>query len=157
MDQDRMLRKQLVKLLQGKGAHVTFDAAIKDFPEATRGKTTESLPYTAWQLLEHMRIAQWDILEFSKSADHVSPEWPTEYWPKELAPPDGSDWQKSIEAFQKDLKEMQDLISDPEADLYKKFPHGTGQTLFREALVLADHNAYHTGQIVLLRKLLGIW
>src|SRR5262249_53343917 len=151
------VREQVLKLLQGGQAHVTLDDVIKDFPGQLRGRKPAGAPYTAWQLLEHMRIAQWDILEFSRNPKHVSPQWPEGYWPSSAAPPQKSAWSKSVRAFRADLKAMQDLVADRTSDLFARFPHGEGQTLLREALLVADHNAYHVGQLVLLRRLLGAW
>lgn len=150
-------REHLLELLKGKGAHVGFDEAIADFPPGLHGKTVPAVPYTAWQLLEHMRIAQWDILEFSRNPRHVSPEWPRAYWPEIEAPPDAGAWEDSIRQFRRDLAAMCEMVSAPAADLFARIPHGDGQTLLREALVLADHNSYHLGQLVLLRRLLGAW
>ncbi len=154
---DQALREHLVYLLKGGGAHVHFTDAIEGFPEAKRGAFIEGLPHTGWQLLEHVRIAQWDILEFSRDPKHVSPGFPEGYWPKTPVPPDESAWEKSVQAFQHDLQEMIKLVKNPKTDLYAKIPHGDGQTILREALVLADHNAYHLGQLVDLRRVLGAW
>ena len=151
------LREHLLNLLAGKGAHVEFDKAVADFPEELRGKLVASSPHTAWQLLEHIRIAQWDIVEFSRNPKHVSPKWPEGYWPKTAMPPDAHAWDNSIRQCRHDLGVMRKLISDPAVDLLAKIPGGDGQTLLREALILADHNSYHLGQFVLLRKLLGAW
>ena len=151
------VREQVLALLNGGNAHVTFDHVIKDFPARLRGVKPEGAPHTAWQLLEHMRIAQWDILEFIRSAKHASPEWPGGYWPRTEKPPNEAAWKKSIASIKGDLKAIEKLVADPETDLYKKIPHGTGQNIFREALLVADHNAYHLGQLVLLRRLLGAW
>lgn len=151
------MRDHLLNLLDGKGAHVSFESAIADLPATIRGKKAEALPYTIWELLEHMRIAQWDILEFSRSSEHISPEWPDGYWPKQGAPDDESAWQKSIGAFRSDLGAMKKLVKDPSTDLFLPIAHGEGQTILREALLVADHNTYHLGQIVLLRKLLKAW
>ena len=151
------VREQVLALLNGGNAHVTFDHVIKDFPAKLRGVKPEGAPHTAWQLLKHMRIAQRDILEFSRSAKHVSPEWQAGYWPRTEKPPDEEAWEKSIASFKRDLKAMEKLVSDPNTDLYQKIPHGTGQNILREALLVADHNAYHLGQLVLLRRLLGAW
>jgi hypothetical protein len=148
------LREHVVNLLNGKGAHLDFDEAIADFPPDLRGKHIAPTQHTAWQLLEHMRIAQWDILEFSRDPKHVSPKWPEGYWPKDGQPPDAHAWDQSITIFKRDLASMRGLIEDPRQDLFAKIPHGDGQTLLREALVLSDHNAYHLGQLVFLRKLL---
>jgi hypothetical protein len=148
------LREHLLNLLDGKGAHLSFDDAVADFPVNLQGKRVASAPHTAWQLLEHMRIAQWDILEFSRDPKHVSPEWPAGYWPETDKPPDRDAWENSIRLFKADLKAMRKLVSDPKHDLFARIPHGEGQTLLREALLLADHNAYHLGQFVFLRKLM---
>ncbi len=151
------LRDHLVDLLKSRNAHMDFDAAIRDFPAELRGKKVRGAPHTAWQLIEHLRIAQWDILDFSRDAKHVSPAWPDGYWPETAAPPDEAAWEKSIKRFRTDLRAMQKLVADPESDLFTPFAHGDGQTLLREALLVADHNAYHVGQLVLLRRLLGAW
>lgn len=151
------VREQLVALLRGGNAHVAFDDALKNFPAKLRGTKPDGAEHTAWQLLEHMRIAQRDILEFSRTAKHVSPKWPEGYWPKAEKPPNSDAWTQSIASFKKDLKAMQKLVEDPKTDLHARIPHGTGQTIFREALLVADHNAYHLGQLVLLRRLLGAW
>jgi hypothetical protein len=157
MPDDAALRQHVVALLKGGGAHADFDKAIAGLPVALRGKRAKGVPFTAWQLLEHLRIAQWDILEFSRDAKHVSPEWPEGYWPKGDAPPTAKAWNNSVAAFRRDLSAMQKLVSEPKTDLFAKIPHGDGQTVLREALLAADHNAYHIGQLILLRRLLGAW
>lgn len=157
MSHDESLRKQLVSLLTEANAHATFDDAVKDLPAALRGKVPQGAEHSAWQLLEHLRIAQWDILEFSRDAKHKSPDWPGGYWPAAPEPPDEKAWDKSVRGFRKDLQAMCDLIADPGTDLYGKIAHGDGQTILREALLIADHNAYHVGQLVLVRRLLGAW
>lgn len=154
---DKALRQHVLYLLRGGGAHVDFEKAIGDLPAALRGAKPPGVPFTAWTLLEHLRIAQWDILEFSRDAKHVSPEWPRGYWPEGDAPPDEAAWDKSLEAFRFELKAMEKLVANPKTDLFVKIPHGDGQTILREALLVADHNAYHLGQLVLLRRLLGAW
>ena len=154
---DQSLRKHLVNLLKGGGAHVHFMDAIEEFPEPKRGAFIEGLPHTGWQLLEHVRIAQWDILEFSRNPNHASPGFPEGYWPKTPVPPDAAAWNKSVKSFQNDLREMINLVKNPKTDLYAKIPHGDGQTVLREALLLADHNSYHLGQLVDLRRALGAW
>jgi len=154
---DQALREQLVALLKGGGAHVHFMDALDGFPEAKRGTFVEGLAHTGWQLIEHVRIAQWDIVEFSRDAKHVSPGFPEGYWPKTPVPPDQAAWQKSVEAFQQDLQEMIKLVNNPKTDLYMVIPHGDGQTILRQALLLADHNAYHLGQLIDLRRALGAW
>jgi len=151
------LRDQLVALLGSSQAHADFEAAVRDLPAELRGKTVRGAEHTAWQLLEHMRIAQWDILEFSRNPKHVSPAWPDGYWPETGAPPDDAAWDKSIRRFKADRRAIQKLVADPASDLFTPFAHGDGQTLLREALLVADHNAYHIGQLVLLRRLLGAW
>jgi hypothetical protein len=148
------LREHILNLLSGKGAHIDFDQAVADFPTEFYGKRVASAPHNAWQLLEHLRIAQWDILEFSRDPKHVSPQWPDGYWPETEEPPTADAWEKSVRQYKNDLDSMRKLISDPARDLLARIPHGEGQTLLREALVLADHNAYHLGQLVFLRKLL---
>ncbi len=157
MSEDKALRQHLLYLLRGGGAHLDFDAALAGLPAKLRGAKPAGLPFTAWRLLEHLRSAQWDILEFSRDAKHVSPKFPEGYWPKTDAPPSDAAWQKSVKDFRKDLKEMQELVANPKTDLFARIPHGTGQTILREALLVADHNAYHLGQIVMLRRLLGAW
>lgn len=154
---DDPIRDQVVALLKGGQAHVTFDDAFKDFPAKQRGVKPNGMPYTAWQLLEHIRLAQWDILEFSRDSKHTSPKWPEGYWPETEKPPSDAAWNDSIAAVKRSLLEMQNLINDPKTDLNAKIPHGTGQTILREALLLADHNAYHVGQLVIVRRLLGAW
>src|ERR1700744_2328685 len=126
---DSTLRKHLVDLLTGSNAHADFEAAVKNLPPALRGKTPKGAEHSPWQLLEHLRIAQWDIAEFSRDAKHVSPQWPEGYWPASAAPPDDKAWEKSVRAFRKDLKGFCALIADPKADLGAKIPHGDGQTL----------------------------
>ena len=157
MSNDQALRDHLLYLLSDGGAHLKFDAAVKDMPSNLRGKRPKGAEHSPWELLEHMRIAQWDILEFSRNPKHKSPDFPDGYWPKTQAPPNEKSWDKSVKAFRADLKAMEDLVKDPSTDLFAKIPHGDGQTIFREALLVADHNAYHLGQFVLLRQLLGAW
>jgi hypothetical protein len=156
-DPQRAIRKQLVQLLAGKGAHVSFDEAVKGLAPTLRGLKPPGQPHTAWRLLEHLRIAQWDILEFSRDPKHQSPEWPDGYWPRSDAPPRPVDWNASIRRFRADLKAMQDLVSNPRNDLLVPIPHGQGQTLLREAVLVIDHNAYHLGQLMALRRILGAW
>ncbi len=154
MNQDQALREHILYLLRGGGAHVDFESAIADFPVEKVNQKIEHLPYTAWQVLEHMRIAQWDILEFSRNADYVSPRWPEGYWPAGEVAPDAAAWNESIERFCADLKEMEDLVADPKTDLFAAIPHGDGQTILREALLIADHNAYHLGVLVTMKRIL---
>ncbi len=154
---DKALREHLIELLDGGHAHLKFEAAIAEMPVSLRGAKPPGLPHSPWRLLEHMRIAQWDILRFSIDPAHVSPEFPAGYWPQGDAPPDEAAWDRSVEAFRADLKAMQDLVADPGTDLFAAIPHGQGQTVLREALLVADHNAYHLGQLVAVRRLLGAW
>ena len=157
MEKDALLRQHLVQLLKGGNAHTNFEDAIKDFPAELRGKRPKGSPHSPWELLEHMRIAQLDIHEFSRDSRHKSPQWPEGYWPAGDAPPDDAAWDRSVAAFRADLRAMQDLVADPATDLLTPLPHGQGQTVLREALLVVDHNAYHLGQLVLIRRLLGAW
>ena len=157
MDRDKALREHLLYLLRGGGAHLDFDAAIADLPAELRGAKPAGVLHTPWRLLEHMRIAHWDILEFSRNPRHVSPPFDEGYWPAGDAPPDAGAWGQSAAAFRADLKAMQDLVADPATDLFAPIPHGDGQTILREALLVADHNAYHLGQLVVVRRALGAW
>jgi len=157
MDKDKSLREHVLSQLRGGQAHLTFDQAVANFPQKLRSQKVRNLPHTAWQILEHIRIAQWDILEFSRDATHVSPEWPSGYWPKTAAPPSRTAWNASVTSFQQDLRAMAQFVEDSATDLFARIPHGTGQTILREALLVADHNAYHIGQLVLIRRLLNAW
>jgi hypothetical protein len=155
--QYQSLRQHVLYLLKGGGAHVKFDEVIADIPPKLRGQRPAGLPHSPWMLIEHMRIAQWDILGFSRNPKHVSPEWPSGHWPRSAAPPGATAWNQSIANFRKDLKAMQSLVTNPKTDLFARIPWGDGQTILREALLVADHNAYHLGQLVDLRRLLGAW
>ena len=157
MDSDASLRQHVLHLLNGGHAHADFDQAVKNFPADLRGKKPRGAEHSPWQILEHLRIAQWDILEFSRNPHHQSPDFPKGYWPRTQAPLDKTEWNKSVQAFRKDLKAMCDLVADEATDLFAKLPHGSGQTILREALLVADHNAYHLGEFILLRRLLGAW
>ena len=157
MPDDTALRQHLIKLLNGGDAHADFGQVIDDFPVELRGETPKGAEHSPWKLLEHLRIAQWDILDFSRNPEYKAMEWHKDYWPETAAPPDPTAWDKSVETFREDLKAMCDLVEDKKTDLFAKIPHGDGQTILREALVLADHNSYHLGQLLLLRRLLGAW
>ena len=157
MKNEDALRQQLAKMLDWGEAHVDFGKSLSDMPFEQQGRVAPGLPHSAWQLLEHLRIALRDILEFSRGSQHTSPKWPEGYWPKTPAPPNDRAWDKSVEAFHQDLKSMQDLVKNPNTDLVAKIPWGEGQTILREALLVADHNAYHIAQIVDARRLLGAW
>jgi hypothetical protein len=156
-DKDKALREHVLYLLDGGGAHAKFDEAVADIPAKLGGKKPAGLPHSLWMLLEHLRLAQWDILEFSRNPKHASPKWPEGYWPKTEAPPTAAAWNASIKKFRKDLKAMQDLVKNPKTDLFARIPWGDGQTILREALLLADHNAYHLGQMLDVRRVLGAW
>ncbi|HEY7335259.1 MAG TPA: DinB family protein [Bryobacteraceae bacterium] len=157
MAEDRSLREHLLFLLHGGGAHANFEGAIKGLSAGLRGKRPKGAEHSPWEILEHMRLAQSDILEFSRDPKHVSPAWPEGYWPKTSAPPSAAAWTRSVKAFQSDLEAMCALVSDKSTDLFARIPHGDGQTILREALLTADHNAYHLGELVLVRRLLGDW
>jgi hypothetical protein len=153
---DSDLRQNVIHLLGSRSAHADFETVVHGLPPGLRGVKAAGQPHTAWQLLEHLRIAQWDILEFSRRANHVSPEFPAGYWPVTDAP-DGEAWDRSVEAFRADLRAMIELVRDPATDLFAELPWGHGATVLGEALLVADHNAYHLGQIVTLRRALGAW
>ncbi len=157
MDTDKSLREHLLWLLRGGQAHLGLDRAIADLPAELRGAKPPTEAHTPWRLIEHMRIAQWDILEFSRNADHVSPDSTDGYWPPGDAPPDPEAWEQSAKSFRDDLRAMQGLVADASTDLFAPLPWGEGQTILRETLLVADHNAYHLGQLVTLRRTLGAW
>jgi DinB superfamily len=154
---EKALRDQLRKALSWGEAHVDWTTALAGLPAKSRGAKAPGVPHSLWELLEHVRIAQWDILEFSRNPKHASPDFPSGYWPETSAPPSEAAWKKSVDGFQSDIEEMRKLVADPRTDLLSPITHGSGQTILREALLLADHNAYHLGQFVLLRRLLGNW
>ncbi len=153
---DKNLIDNLIDLIAKGNAHASLDNALEDMPFSLLGERPNNLPYSIWQLAEHIRIAQWDILEFSKNAKHVSPKWPDEYWPKETKPQSETAWKKCKDAITAGRKEFINFIKNA-GDLYKPFKHGDGQNLLKEALVLADHNSYHTGEIIIIRRLLNAW
>jgi hypothetical protein len=156
MKDDKSLREHLIYLLKDGGAHADFDAAIKNLPAALQGKRPKGAEHSPWEVLEHMRIAQWDILEFTRNPNYVSPEFPDGYWPSAQTPPAPDAWTKSVDAFRADLKSVIDLVNQS-TDLLAPIPHADGKTILREVLLVADHNAYHLGELVLLRRLLGTW
>lgn len=151
MDEQKQLREHLLELLEGKSAHIDTESAFDGFPLDKINTRIDGSPHTAWELLEHIRIAQWDILDFSTNPDYKEKKWPDDYWTKPDGTPD--DWQRSVKQVLNDLQAMRDLVADEKTNLYTKIPHGSGQTIFREALLIADHNAYHIGQLVLLRRM----
>jgi hypothetical protein len=156
---ENAIRKQLVELLRGGQAHATFEDVVKNFPSKLRGVVPAGLPYSAWQVLEHIRIAQDDILRFSMNHDgsYRSPKWPEGYWPKSPAPPEAKSWERSVQQVQDDRDQMIRLVSDPANDLLTGFPWGQGQNLLREALLVADHTSHHLGELIVIRRLLGAW
>jgi len=154
---DAALREQLRKLLAWGDAHVGFDRAVDGLAPGLRGVRPEGLPYSPWELLEHLRITQHDILDFSRNPEYAELSWPEDYWPDSPAPPDAGAWDRSAAAFRADREALQALAADPATDLFARIPHGQGQTYLREILLAADHAAYHVGQLVLVRRLLGAW
>ena len=156
-DHEESLRQHLLYVLEGGGAHAKFEDVIKGLPANLRGAKPAKYPHSPWMLLEHMRLAQWDILEFSRNPKYVAPQWPVGYWPKTEAPPRAAAWNKCVQQFRRDLKAMQNLVANRKTDLFARIPWGDGQTILREALLVADHNAYHIAQLVDVRRLLGAW
>ena len=153
----KMLREQLAWNLRVGHAHVSFEQAVADFPPRLRGKRAKGVPWTAWQILEHIRICQWDILDFSRNPNYKEMRFPDDYWPRTVAPPSRGAWAASVRKFLADRRAMGRLVLNQKTDLFARIPHGTGQNILREILVMADHNAYHIGQLVLLRRMLGAW
>ncbi len=154
---EAVLRAQLVSVLRGGHAHATYEDVVKDVPAALRGQRPNGAPYSAWMLLEHIRIAMWDILEFSRNPAYVSPAWPDGYWPADPVPPNGNAWDDSVARYHADREAFERLVRDPASDLFTPLAHGSGQTLLREVLVAATHTSYHLGELVVLRRLLGAW
>lgn len=148
---------ELAALLTGGNAHATFEQAVADLPAPLRNQAVPQVPYTIWQLVEHIRIAQWDIVEFCLDANHQSPEWPAGYWPDKALAVDEAGWQATLAAIAHDRQRFLALLSDPATDFFAPLAHGNGQNIFREALLIGDHAAYHTGEIILVRRLLGAW
>lgn len=157
MNQDTQLRDQLAGLLDWEGAHMNLEQAVADFPPEAMNVRPPNVSYTPWQLLEHIRIAQWDILDFCRNPDYREMEWPREYWPPEGETADEARWNESLRGFRADLQDLKRLALDPEVDLYAPIPHGQGQTILRELLLVADHNAYHVGEFAILRQVMGTW
>jgi len=157
MANDTSLRKHVLNVLDGGHAHVNFEAAVKNMSVDLRGKRPKGAEHSPWEILEHMRIAQWDILEFSRDSQHVSPPWPAGYWPKTKTPSNAKAWSQSVRAFLADLEAMRKLVAEESTDLFAPIAHGDGQTILREALLVAAHNSYHISEMVLVRRLLGAW
>jgi DinB superfamily len=154
---EKVLRDYLRRALSWHESHVDWKKAVAGIEEKKRGLRPKGADHSPWELLEHMRIATWDILEFCRDGKHASPDWPAEYWPQKPAPPSRAAWDQSVESLERDLEAMGKLVVNPKADLLAPIPHGSGQTILREVLLMADHNAYHLGQLVLVRRLLGCW
>lgn len=158
MDTDKALREHLLALLRGRQAYMSFDDAVADFPPQFRNAFAPNVPYTPWHVIEHMRIAQWDILDYIRNPDYKHLDWPKDYWPARDATADDAAWQRSIEMFRNDLDAIRAIVTDPKTDFYAPIPHGYGgHTILREVLLVADHNAYHIGELGLLRQVLGAW
>jgi hypothetical protein len=157
MEQNDLLREQLVKLLSWQDAHVNFDDAVRGMSPQLQGMRPDGLPYSPWELLEHLRLTQHDILDFCRDPAYEAPKWPDDYWPKNTVPPTPEAWQEGVAGFNADRTALVEFIADPELDLFVKIPHGDGQTYLREVLLVADHNAYHIGELVAVRRLLGAW
>jgi len=157
MKNDKSLREHLLNQLTGEEAHANFDAAVKDLPANLRGKRPQGAAHSPWEVLEHLRLAQWDILEFMRNPKHVSPEFPAGYWPSAQTPPNEKAWDQSVAAFRADLKAIADLTVSESTDLFAPLAHGDGKTILREVLLVADHNSYHLGELVLLRRVLDAW
>ena len=157
MNNDKVLREQLIALLRGGNSHMGFDRAIAEFPIEHINSRGPNVPYTPWHILEHMRITQWDILEFIRNPEHVSPKWPEGTWPAPDKQADEAQWEKTISDFRADLKTLQNLVIDPDTDLSAPIPHARDYTILREILVVADHNAYHTGEFAILRQVMKTW
>lgn len=157
MGSEQIMREQLLALLHGGHAHMTFDAAVAEFPLDSINRKPPHVPYTPWHLLEHLRLAQWDILEFIRNPAHISPDWPAGYWPPAEAQADAAQWQQTIAAFRTDLKALEDIVTHPETDLFAPLPQGLPYTIFREIMVVANHNSYHIGEFAILRQVMNTW
>ncbi len=157
METDTALREQLLYLLRGGNAHLTFDEAVADFPPDAINQRPPHVPYTPWHLLEHLRIAQWDILDFIRNPNYQEMKWPDEYWPAPDAQADAEAWAQTLASFHADLQAVEDLVNNPDTDLAARIPHGDGQTILREILLIADHNAYHIGEFAILRQVMETW
>jgi uncharacterized damage-inducible protein DinB len=157
MSSETALRDLLSRILVWEDAHIGFDAAVEGIPAELRGKQPAGAPHSPWQIVEHLRRAQHDILDFCRNPDYQELEWPDDYWPPSAEPPDAEAWDESISGFREDRRALQQMAKDQHTDLYSRIPHGSGQTLLRELLLVADHNSHHLGQLVLVRRLLGIW
>jgi hypothetical protein len=154
---DAAVRDHLDRVLAWGEAHAAFEDAVADLPDRLRGRTPEGLPYSPWQLVEHLRLAQHDLLEFCRNSDYRESTWPDDYWPASAAPPSSAAWEESLRRYREDRAALQALVRDPAVDLTARIPHGTGQTYLREILLAIDHAAYHVGELIVVRRLLGAW
>jgi hypothetical protein len=158
MNQDQALRQHLLNLLRVRQAHMTFEDAVAGFPPGFMNIQPPNVPYTPWHLLEHLRITQWDILDYMRNPHYQEMQWPDEYWPPREAQADQAAWDKTIRAFLRDLAAIEAIVKDPQTDLFAPIPHGyDGHTILREVMLVADHNAYHIGELGILRQVLGAW
>jgi len=157
MPSDQVVREQLLALLNGGNAHMSFEQAVENFPAEHFNTKPANVTYTPWHILEHIRIAQWDILEFIRNPDHVSPQWPAGYWPHPVETADQEQWNRTISSFLSNLQMLRDIVADSAIDLYAPIPHAADYIIFREILVVADHNAYHIGEFAILRQVMCIW
>lgn len=157
METDTLVREHVLQLLRGGNAHMPFEDAVADFPMARINDVFPNGTYTPWHLLEHLRISQWDILDFIRNPNYQEMEWPKDYWPAPDSQATEAEWQRTIAQFQDDMRQLQQMVSDPQTDLYARIPHGTGQTILREMLLVADHNAYHIGEFAIMRQVMGTW
>jgi hypothetical protein len=157
MISDQIVRQELLALLNGGNAHMSFEQAVADFPAEHFNTHPVNVSYTPWHILEHLRIAQWDILDFIRNPDYITLDWPREYWPDPSSTATQSQWDKTINLFLDDARSLRDLVSDPDTDLYAPIPHAPDYTIFREILVVSDHNAYHIGEFAILRQVMGTW
>ena len=154
---DTLLREQLLHLLNGGNAHMTLDEAVADYPVASMNTPFPNGEYTSWHLLEHVRLSQWDILDFIRNPEYQEREWPKDYWPPQTAVASEADWNETLGEFQRDMEALQAIARDPQIDLHARIPWGTGQTVLRELLLVADHNAYHIGEFGILRQVVKNW
>lgn len=154
---DSVVREHLLELLRGGNAHMTFEEAIEEYPQASINTRFPNGTYTPWHLLEHLRRTQWDILDFIRNPNYREGTWPDDYWPAQDQQATEDDWKGTIAAFHADMQALQAIVQDPQTDLYARIPHGTGQTIFREILLVADHNAYHIGEFAIMRQVMGTW
>lgn len=157
MESEKILKEHLLSLLEGGNAHIKFNDAVKNFPATKINKIPTNLPYSAWQLLEHMRITQNDILDFIENPEYEYISWPDDYWPSKSKKATKSDWEKTVSGFNKDSDKLKSIVRGSKTDFYSKIPHGKGQTILREILLVADHNAYHLGEFLVVRRALGLW